>query len=136
MHDFILALIGGALIGVAAVILMATQGAVMGASGIISRLLPTPSSGDGWRIYFLLGLLLSPAMVIFLSNSEISIQITDSAPLLIVAGVLVGVGTVFGNGCTSGHGVCGISRFSNRSVLATCIFMLAAIVTVAIMKMV
>jgi len=135
MNDILLALIGGAIIGLAAVLLMATQGAIMGASGILSRALRSPSSDSLWRASFLLGMLTAPLLMIVLSETPIPMQITDSAPLLIGAGLLVGIGTVFGNGCTSGHGICGISRFSTRSIIATCVFMLAAIITVAVAKL-
>jgi len=134
MNEFILALMGGAMIGLAAVFLMATQGAIMGASGIISRSLTRPSPESLWRIYFLLGMLVAPLLVSAFSDSAIEMQITDNTLLLIVAGLLVGIGTVFGNGCTSGHGICGISRFSNRSIIATCVFMITAILTVILIN--
>ncbi len=136
MNEIMMALLGGTMIGLAALLLMATQGAVMGASGILSRALQTPSSDSLWRVSFLLGMLLAPLLVIVLGGKPIEIQITNNVPLLIVAGVLVGVGTVVGNGCTSGHGICGISRFSTRSIIATCVFMLTAIITVGLTKLV
>jgi len=135
MNEIILALIGGAMIGLAAVALLATQGTMMGASGIVSRLLARPSPETVWRFYFLFGMLTAPLLVTMVGGSAIEMQVTDSAPLLIVAGLLVGIGTVLGNGCTSGHGICGISRFSNRSIVATCTFMVAAIATVAVVKL-
>jgi len=132
MNEFILALIGGAMIGLAAVALLATQGTMMGASGIVSRLLDYENLAVTRQQ---LGMLTAPLLVTMVGGSAIEMQVTDSAPLLIVAGLLVGIGTVLGNGCTSGHGICGISRFSNRSIVATCTFMVAAIATVAVVKL-
>ncbi len=135
MHEYILALIGGTMIGLAAVMLMAFQGNVMGISGIASRLLP-PVSGDwSWRISFFAGVLVAPLLAMVYSGTMPTVEITGNVPLLIVAGILVGAGTVIGNGCTSGHGVCGLSRLSRRSIVATGIFMLAAVVTVFIVNL-
>jgi len=136
MNEIMMALLGGTMIGLAALLLMATQGAVMGASGILIRAFESPSPDSLWRVAFLLGILMAPLLVIVLGGAPIEIQITNNVPLLIVAGVLVGVGTVVGNGCTSGHGICGISRFSTRSIIATCVFMLTAIITVGLAKLV
>jgi len=125
MNEIIWALVGGAMIGLAALLLMATQGAIMGAS------LQRPSPDSLWRLSFLIGMLVAPLLMMAFSSAPIQMQITYSTPLLIGAGLLVGIGTVFGNGCTSGHGICGISRFSTRSIIATCVFMVTAIITVA-----
>jgi len=136
MNEIIWALVGGAMIGLAALLLMATQGAIMGASGILSRSLQRPSPDSLWRLSFLIGMLVAPLLMMAFSSAPIQMQITDSTPLLIGAGLLVGIGTVFGNGCTSGHGICGISRLSTRSIIATCVFMVTAIITVALAKLV
>lgn len=130
MNDLILATIGGAMIGLAAVLLMATEGKIMGISGIASNLLPPTSSDWRWRVSFLGGVLAAPIAFQLLSGTAITIQISSNSLLLIVSGLLVGVGTVVGNGCTSGHGVCGLSRFSIRSLVATGVFMLTAIIVV------
>jgi len=134
MHDFILALIGGAMIGLAAVMLMATQGSILGVSGILSQSLSSFSSGRSWRISFILGVLAAPVLISFLTGYTPAVVITGSIVPLIVGGLLVGAGTVLGNGCTSGHGVCGISRFSTRSIFATAVFMIVAIITVWIVN--
>ena len=119
MHDFILALLGGAMIGLAAVLLMATQGSIMGISGIASRLLPPISTDWQWRLAFLAGVLVAPLLATLITGEQPVIDISNNAVLLVIGGLLVGFGTVVGNGCTSGHGVCGLSRFSTRSLIAT-----------------
>lgn len=134
MHEYILALIGGTMIGLAAVMLMVFQGNIMGISGIASRLLPPVSEDWSWRICFFAGMLVAPLLAMAYSGTMPVVEITASLPLLFVGGILVGAGTVIGNGCTSGHGVCGLSRLSRRSTVATGVFMLAALVTVFIVK--
>ena len=134
MHEYILALTGGAMIGLAAVLLMATQGSILGVSGILSQLLPPKSSAADWRISFVLGVLVAPILTMLITGYTPTVDITSNLPLLIIGGVLVGVGTVLGNGCTSGHGVCGLSRLSTRSLVATVIFMITAIITVWVMR--
>ena len=129
-YDFILALTGGAMIGLSAVMLMTILGRVLGVSGILSQLLTGLSSDNHWRLSFILGVLTAPIAITFLSGYRPAVEITGNSGLLIAGGLLVGAGTVLGNGCTSGHGVCGLSRLSTRSVLATIIFMAAAIITV------
>ncbi|MFK8021938.1 MAG: YeeE/YedE family protein [Pseudomonadales bacterium] len=134
MHDFVLALIGGSLIGSAAVLLMASNGSIMGVSGIASRLLPPKSASSNWGVSFFAGVFTAPILAFFVYGAMPSILITDNGFLLVAGGLLVGLGTVVGNGCTSGHGVCGLSRFSRRSAYATTVFMLAAIATVYVMR--
>lgn len=128
------ALIGGALIGLAAVLLMASLGRIAGISGIVGGLSTTTPSDRSWRLAFLVGLVGAPlaAVIIWpeLSRSEFSV----SLPLILLAGVLVGVGTTVGNGCTSGHGVCGNARFSMRSFIATLTFMATGVGTTFIMR--
>lgn len=134
MHDFALATLGGVMIGLAAILLMATHGRILGISGITSQLLP-PTSGDWpWRLSFLAGVLVAPVLTGWITGILPAVQITDSVFLLVAGGLLVGFGTVYGNGCTSGHGVCGLSRFSVRSVVATVLFMIAAIVVVLVKR--
>ena len=134
MHEYLLALAGGAMIGLAAVALMATQGSILGVSGILNQLLPPKSSATDWRISFVLGVLLAPILTMLITGYAPNVDITRNLPLLIIGGLLVGVGTVLGNGCTSGHGVCGLSRLSTRSLVATAIFMITAIATVWMMR--
>ena len=132
MHEFLMAFLGGLMIGTAAVLLMATHGSIMGISGIASKLLPPVAEDWHWRIVFIAGILAAPIMAYAISGTRPAVEITGSVAVLIVGGLLVGFGTVTGNGCTSGHGVCGLSRFSVRSIVATGVFMLTAIVTVYI----
>lgn len=134
MHDFMMALLGGSMIGLAAVLLMATNGSILGISGITSKLLPPLSTDWPWRLCFLAGVLAAPLILNLVTDSRPTIEITGNMSLLIIGGLLVGLGTVIGNGCTSGHGVCGLSRFSTRSIVATGVFMLFAFTTVFITR--
>ncbi|GAA0753027.1 YeeE/YedE family protein [Ideonella azotifigens] len=127
------ALAGGALIGLAAAAMALLLGRVAGISGILGGLL-RPSPGESrWRLAFLIGLLLAPWLV-RAAGAMPPLKIEASSGLLIVAGLLVGVGTRYGAGCTSGHGVCGLSRLSGRSLVATLVFMAAGFVTVALVR--
>lgn len=130
--SYINGLIGGMLIGVAAVVLYWFNGRIMGVSGIISRLLTKPEKDYWWRLAFILGLIFGG--FIYQLKYPITIVIDASMVTLIIAGLLVGFGTVLGNGCTSGHGICGIARLSKRSIVATIIFMAAGILTVWVKK--
>ncbi len=134
MHEFILALLGGAMIGLAAVLLMASNGSIMGISGIASRLLPPVAEDWKWRLAFLAGVVVAPLLMLLLTGTKPTVQISNSLPLLVVGGFVMGFGTVFGSGCTSGHGVCGLSRFSARSMVATGVFMLTAFATVFVTR--
>ena len=126
-------LAGGMLIGLAIVLLLIFNGRIAGISGIVGGLLK-PSPGDiSWRIAFVVGLVLSP-LVFALASPLPKVQVEASYPVLIVAGLLVGIGTRYGSGCTSGHGVCGLSRRSLRSMVATAAFMFAGFVTVYIVR--
>lgn len=120
---------GGVLIGLAAALFALLNGRIAGISGIVGGML-LPRAGDlGWRVAFVAGMLLAPwayVLVAALPTAEVS----ASTGTLVVAGLLVGVGTRLGAGCTSGHGVCGISRFSPRSIVATLTFMAAGFATV------
>ena len=136
MHDFIYALIGGGLIGIATVLLMAAEGNILGISGILSRSLKMPTKQSVWRLVFLAGLMLPPVILLNLTNLNMPLEITANPWLLAVAGLLVGLGTVIGNGCTSGHGVCGLSRMSPRSIVATSVFIGTAVATVAVMNLI
>ncbi len=127
------ALAGGALIGLSAMLFMLLNGRIAGISGIVGGLL-RPQAGDvGWRLAFLAGLIGAP-LVYSLVTAIPAIQIDAGYPLLVTAGLLVGVGTRIGSGCTSGHGVCGLSRGSVRSLVATLAFMAAGFATVYLMR--
>ncbi|MFC7292673.1 YeeE/YedE family protein [Hirschia litorea] len=126
--------IGGILIGLAAVLLMATNGRIAGISGILSGTL-TANKGDKlWRILFVMGLISAPLLFSFASQTKPPFELNASIPLLIAGGLFVGFGTRLGSGCTSGHGVCGLSRLSIRSAVSVIIFMLAGILTVTLAK--
>ncbi len=125
-------LIGGMLIGLAAVLLYWFNGRIMGVSGIVSRLLSKPDQDFWWRLAFVIGLV--SGGFIYQLKYPVTIVIDASGVSLIIAGLLVGAGTVIGNGCTSGHGICGIARLSKRSIVATIVFMAAGILTVWIRK--
>ena len=134
MHDFLAAFAGGAMIGLAAVILMATHGRIMGVSGIVSQLLPPVAPDWLYRALFVAGVLLAPVVWMLLFGSLPKIQLDAALPLILIGGFLVGVGTVFGSGCTSGHGVCGLPRLSPRSIVATSVFMVFAAATVYVLR--
>jgi uncharacterized membrane protein YedE/YeeE len=122
-------LAGGVLIGAAAAMLVLLNGRIAGVSGIIGGVL-RPSSGDmAWRFAFIIGLLVAPAVYPLLTE-PVPPTIEASYPVLLAAGLLVGAGTRYGSGCTSGHGVCGLARLSPRSLAATLAFMLAGFATV------
>ena len=128
-------LAGGALIGLAAVMMMGLEGRIAGISGIANRLFP-PFTDAGWlrRAAFLAGIVAAPVVWAALSGRMVVPTLAWSPPVMIVAGGLVGFGAVMGNGCTSGHGVCGLSRLSVRSLVATLVFMAAAMVTVFVTR--
>jgi len=127
------ALAGGMLIGLAAAILILMNGRIAGVSGIIGGLL-RPNKGDlAWRFAFVGGLILA-AVIYGLFYALPEVQIDASWSVITIAGLLVGVGTRYGSGCTSGHGICGISRLSPRSMAATAIFMVAGFITVYLLR--
>jgi uncharacterized membrane protein YedE/YeeE len=127
------ALIGGVVIGIAAAILALFNGRVAGISGIVGGLLRPAFPDLTWRAAFIAGLLLAPAAyAIFRARPVVTID--AGYPTLIIAGLLVGVGTRYAAGCTSGHGVCGVSRASPRSIVATLTFMAAGVVTVYLVR--
>ena len=127
-------LAGGALIGLASAALLLVSGRIAGVSGILGRSF-FPAKGDlGWRIAFLAGLPLGAWIVGVIAPSTTALAITHSAPLLVAGGLLVGVGTQIGSGCTSGHGICGIGRGSRRSIVATAIFMGVGVATVFVVR--
>ncbi len=129
------ALTGGVIIGLAVTLLLLLNGRIAGISGIVGNLLQYPSvKGDSaWRLAFIAGLILAP-LIYALFHPLPPIQLESSNTLLVIAGLLVGVGTRYASGCTSGHGVCGLSRFSVRSLVATLSFMLAGFITVFVIR--
>jgi len=137
-------LAGGILIGLSATWLMATLGRIAGISGILGNLITVRPKGDSaWRVTFLLGLISGPIVLMLLGGGlgnvagapgEVVGEPAGGVVLMLVAGLLVGVGTGIGSGCTSGHGVCGLSRLSPRSLMATLTFLVAAIVTVYVVR--
>jgi uncharacterized membrane protein YedE/YeeE len=136
--DWMNGLHGGLLIGMAAAALLLVNGRIAGVSGLLGRLVPptvwaTPASSRAASAAFIAGLIAVPA-VMAAAGSAPEIAITGSVPLLIAGGALVGFGTVLGNGCTSGHGVCGLSRGSVRSFVAVCVFMATAAATVWVVR--
>ncbi|MDC0649569.1 YeeE/YedE family protein [Alphaproteobacteria bacterium] len=139
------AFLGGCLIGLAALLLMVFQGRIMGVSGIIGGLFGTASPAErGWRLAFLLGAVAGPiiwqavtkAPIIWqaVAKAPIIWQAVASGPQFYIAAFLVGLGTAIGSGCTSGHGICGLARFSPRSLIAVMTFMTSAVATVAIVN--
>jgi len=137
MSDFtpLASLFGGALIGVASVMLMAIKGRIAGVSGIAVRLFPPYEDKEfAGRLAFITGLVAAPALVLLFTGHMPRPTIHAGGLVLGVAGLLVGFGSVWGNGCTSGHGVCGLSRLSIRSMVAVATFMGTAIITVFIMR--
>ena len=123
------AVIGGALIGLAATLLFAACGRIAGISGLLNRVIEERNE-RGWRLLFLLGLLAGAGLWFTLGNPPLTARTDFSLPWLLLAGLLVGIGTRLGNGCTSGHGICGMGRLSLRSIVATLIFMAAGFITV------
>lgn len=132
----LLSLFGGALLGLAAAILMATNGRIMGVSGIVSRFIPPVSDRTGVvpALTFIVGLLLAAPILKLLSGSLPDTTMVAGPFMLIFGGLLVGFGAGAGSGCTSGHGVCGLSRLSIRSMAATGVFMLTAAITVYVVR--
>ncbi|WP_404471138.1 YeeE/YedE family protein [Vreelandella venusta] len=137
-------LVGGVLIGLSAVWLMGSLGRIAGISGIIGTLITQPPKGDSaWRLAFLAGLVSGPLVVMALGGGLGNVASAPGAvigepaggvPLMLLAGLLVGLGTGIGSGCTSGHGVCGLARLAPRSIAATGLFLVTAIVTVYIVR--
>lgn len=126
-------LAGGILLGIASAMFILLNGRILGISGIVGGLL-NPRSGDvGWRLAFVLGMLVAPTLYFFIAGPT-TVRIDAGWLTLIVAGLLVGAGTRYASGCTSGHGVCGLSRLSPRSLAATLAFMAAGFVTVYLVR--
>jgi uncharacterized membrane protein YedE/YeeE len=131
----IASLLGGMLIGTAAVMLLAFNGRIAGISGILGRLFPPYEGSDPkGAAAFVFGLIAAPLLYAAVNDAPFAQTVSSNATLMVVAGLLVGFGAGFGGGCTSGHGVCGMARLSSRSVAATLIFMATAFVTVFVVR--
>ncbi|MBM3503987.1 MAG: YeeE/YedE family protein [Alphaproteobacteria bacterium] len=128
------ALIGGALIGLAAAGFVLLNGRIAGVSGVLAGLLPPTRGDSAWRLMFLIGLLVGALIYRVAVDFSDTVSFTGNGWLLVGGGLLVGFGTRLGGGCTSGHGVCGISRLSPRSLVATAIFMAGGIATVYVAR--
>ena len=127
--------LGGVLIGLSAALLLAWEGRIAGISGIAGRLLPPYLDGAFLsRLGFVLGLIAAPVIYSMATGQAVLRSVSSNLPLMAVAGLLVGFGSVYGNGCTSGHGVCGLSRLSPRSLVATMTFMATAFATVLVVR--
>ncbi len=128
-------LAGGALIGLAATLLMLSLGRIFGATGILSGLVSLgPAQDRVWRLALLLGMVSGPLAVLLVTGQMPTVQVPVSALMLVIGGLAVGVGVTYGSGCTSGHGVCGIARQSPRSFIAVLTFMIATAATVYILR--
>ena len=128
------ALVGGALIGLAALLLLLCNGRIAGISGILGGSLD-PKRGDVlWRVLFFFGLLAGGLIVLWWRPFALDVRIDVSTPTVILAGLLVGLGARIGSGCTSGHGVCGVGRVAPRSIVATAVFVSAAMLTVYVVR--
>jgi uncharacterized protein len=132
--DPVAALIGGALIGLAAALMMLLIGRIAGVSGILGGMISDRGGDKMWRLAFVAGLIAAPLLAGLAGYALPKPDMPANWALIITGGLLVGFGSRLGGGCTSGHGVCGIARISTRSLVATAVFMLAAILTVAVMR--
>ncbi len=127
-------LCGGMLIGLSAVLLMLFNGKIAGATGILGGILPPFAPDPGWRLAFILGAILAPVLLVSSGQVTIDVQVPVSHAGLVSGGFLVGIGVVYGSGCPSGHGICGLARLSPRSFVATLVFMLFTGLTVYIVR--
>ncbi|WP_180028993.1 YeeE/YedE family protein [Acinetobacter sp. YH16032] len=132
MHDFVIAFLGGALLGLSVVGYLYVNGRIAGISGLIGQVLNPHKVFKTPALWFLMGLIITPFIYGIWVQPEIELE--ASPFMMIVAGILVGFGTRLGSGCTSGHGICGLSRLSKRSIVATLSFMLTGFITVYIIR--
>ena len=123
-------LFGGVLLGISATLLLLMNGKIAGISGILTGLLTPKSKDYSWRVLFFIGMIAGGWGAVSLLELQIPTMLTSNTTILAIAGLLVGIGTRLGNGCTSGHGICGIGRLSTRSIVATIVFMTVAALTV------
>ena len=128
-------LLGGLIIGLAVAILYLMRGNYTGISGIYFNVISVNKSGFLWRFLFITGLILGPVILSFFSFTDLGFEMPNTNPIIVIlGGLLVGYGTQLGSGCTSGHGVCGIGRLSIRSIVGTCVFVGAGVLTVFITR--
>lgn len=127
--------LGGMIIGLAATMMLLFTGRVTGISGILGGILNPTTRDKDWRIYFITGLILGGAFIRLIKPEFFTVISAAGTVDYIIAGFLVGFGTLLGNGCTSGHGVCGISRFSPRSIIATITFIAAGVLSVVMFRL-
>ena len=127
-------LVGGIVIGIAALVLLRCYGRIAGISGVFGGLFPFNTGETLWRMIFLAGLITGGIILSFLHSDTITFELTYSNPALILAGLLVGVGSRMSNGCTSGHGICGLGRLAPRSMVAVLTFMVTGIVTAVLVQ--
>ncbi|MDA8668124.1 YeeE/YedE family protein [Alphaproteobacteria bacterium] len=128
-------LLGGLIIGLAVAILYLMRGNYTGISGIYFNVISVNKSGFLWRFLFITGLIIGPVILSFFSYTDLGFEMPNTNPIIVIlGGLLVGYGTQLGSGCTSGHGVCGIGRLSIRSIVGTCVFVGAGVVTVFITR--
>ncbi|PWG16029.1 YeeE/YedE family protein [Salibaculum griseiflavum] len=130
-----MSLFGGLLIGSSTVLLMLTLGRIMGATGVLAGFMQPSSASDwSWRAALLAGMVTAPALMTLVTGQAPEIQVPVNTLMMIVGGFIVGVGVTYGAGCTSGHGVCGMARFSPRSIAATITFMIFTAITVYVVR--
>ncbi len=127
-------LVGGIVIGIAALVLLRFYRRIAGISGIFGGLFPFDTGETLWRLVFLAGLMTGGVVLSFLHSDAVTFELTYSNPALILAGLLVGVGSRMGNGCTSGHGICGLGRLAPRSMAAVLTFMVTGILTAVVVQ--
>ena len=128
-------LLGGLIIGLAVAILYLLRGNYAGVSNIYYNVIFVNKSGFLWRLLFIVGLIIGPIILSFFSYNDLGFEMPNANPIIVMlGGLLVGYGTQLGSGCTSGHGVCGIGRLSIRSIVGTCVFVTAGVVTVLITR--
>lgn len=135
MHPYLASLLGGALIGLSASLVLLGQGRIAGISGIVSGLV-SGAHHEGWRAAFLVGLVGTGGLLTLVAPGAFTTTFHPSMPTLVLAGALVGYGTRLGSGCTAGHGVCGLSRGSLRSLTAVVVFIAVGVATVALVRLV
>lgn len=129
--DPVMALFGGILMGISTTFLLLLRGDVAGINGMVTGILRWRKGEVDWRITFIIGMMIGLGIYVWAFGTEnLNVAPLVSDPMVILAGFLVGIGATIGNGCTSGHGICGIARFSMRSIVATCTFMATAAITV------
>ena len=128
-------LLGGLIIGLAVAVLYLMRGNYTGISGIYFNVISANKNGFVWRLLFIIGLIIGPVILSFFSYKDLGFEMPNTNPIInILGGLLVGYGTQLGSGCTSGHGVCGIGRLSIRSIIGTCVFVGAGVLTVLLTR--